>query len=92
MRQSKSKIRKRRKTKFRKINLKISGKLHAHLERYCEVYKLTPNRVIKKAIKTYLERFGPTLDLIPEKVSEKQLKLFAIADYESTTIAKVAEK
>lgn len=86
------KARKRRKVKFRKINLKISGNLHSNLDRYCKLYRLTPNKVIKKAIKTYLERFGPKLDQIPERISEKQLKLFAITDDEPATISRAAGK
>ena len=66
----------RRKIKYKSVSLKVSAKQYDLLKRYCAKHKLTPNKVVKKALRVYLERFGPVLDNQTVKVSENQLTIF----------------
>lgn len=73
--------RKRKKVRYKSLSLKLSTISYAKLQRYCQKHRLTPNKVMKKALKVYMERFGPVMDhQVP--VSENQLTIFdAGADY-----------
>lgn len=66
----------RKKVKFRKITFKVSGNQYSALHHYCVKHNLTPNKVIRKALKVYLERFGSVIEKHPVKISEKQLTIF----------------
>jgi hypothetical protein len=66
----------RKKIKYKSISLKVSANQYSLLKFYCAKHKLTPNKVIKKALRVYLDRFGPVLDNHSVKVSENQLTIF----------------
>jgi hypothetical protein len=66
----------RKKIKYKSISMKVSANQYSTLQRYCAKYKLTPNKVIKKALRVYMDRFGPVLDNHSVKVSENQLTIF----------------
>lgn len=68
----------RRKVKYKSVSLKVSAKQYNAIKLYCARHKLTPNKVIKKALRVYLERFGPVLDNQTVKVSENQLTIFDV--------------
>lgn len=74
--QAKSTRRKRKKIRYKSLSLKLSAVGYARLQRYCSKHQLTPNKVIKKALRVYLERFGPVLDHAYVPVSENQLTIF----------------
>ncbi len=66
---------KKHKIKFRKVALKISSIQMKKIDRFCDLHKSTPNRVIKNAINEYLDAHAAD---IPEEepVVKNQLKLF----------------
>lgn len=68
----------RKKIKYKSISLKVSARQYSVLQRYCAKHKLTPNKVLKKALRVYMERFGPIMDHVPLPVSEKQLTIFDV--------------
>lgn len=65
----------KRKTKYRKITIKLSAQQMKSLDNYCEARKTTPNKLIKKSIKRFIYGFDKS---VPGEyfVSEKQLDLF----------------
>jgi hypothetical protein len=66
---------KRKKTKYKKITIKLSARQKKSLENYCSARKTTPNKLIKKSIKRFINGFDRS---VPGEyyVSEKQLDLF----------------
>jgi hypothetical protein len=66
----------RKKIKYKSISMKVSANQYSTLQRYCSKHKLTPNKVIKKALRVYMDRFGPVLDNHTVKISENQLTIF----------------
>ena len=70
---------KRKKIRYRKMNLKITEKQKKQMLRFCRAKRTTPVRLIKKALLEYMERYGAD---IPEEVvvSKNQLKLFDPAE------------
>jgi len=74
--------RKRKKVRYKSLSLKLSTLSYAKLKRYCQKHRLTPNKVLKKALKVYMERFGPVVSNNHVPVGENQLTIFdAGADY-----------
>lgn len=72
---TKSRVHKRKKIRYKKVEFKISAIQKKRIDRYCRLKKTTAVKVIKKAVKEYLERHAADL---PEEVvvSKNQLKLF----------------
>jgi len=67
--------RKRKKTKYVKITLKLSTRQKKSLMNYCQARQTTPNKLIKKSIRRYINGFDKN---VPEEyfVTENQLDLF----------------
>jgi len=75
-----------RKRKYKKITFKLSSRQYRITERYCAIYKTTPNKLIKLLLKKHLEHF-PDLENEDEKfISKNQLKLFDSTKVEQTEI------
>ncbi|HOW24867.1 MAG TPA: hypothetical protein PK711_04285 [Bacteroidales bacterium] len=72
-------MRKRKRVKFRTIELKLSPRQKQSLENYCQARHTTPVKLIKKCIRRYTEGFARN---VPEEyyVTEKQLVLFNDAE------------
>lgn len=85
-------IKRRRKIKYKSISLKISAKQHDVIKVYCAKYKLTPNKVIKKALRVYLERFGPVIDNQTAKIGKNQLTIFDAGADEADSAVSESEK
>jgi len=67
--------RKRKKTRYSKLIIKLSLKQKRSLLNYCTARQTTPNKLIKKSIKRYINGFDKN---VPDEyfVTEKQLDLF----------------
>jgi len=75
-----------RKRKYKKITFKLSSRQYRITERYCAIYKTTPNKLIKLLLKKHLEHF-PDLENDDKKyISKNQLKLFDSTKVEQTEI------
>jgi hypothetical protein len=70
---------KRKKIRYRKVEFKVSDQQKKRIDRYCRYKKLTPVKMIKKAVEEYLQRHAADL---PEQVvvSKNQLKLFDLGE------------
>ncbi len=68
-------MRKRKRVKFRSIELKLSPRQKQSLENYCEARHTTPVKLIKKCIRKYTEGFAKH---VPGEyyITENQLALF----------------
>ncbi len=68
-------MRKRKRVRFRTIELKLSPRQKQSLENYCQARHTTPVKLIKKCIRKYTEGFARS---VPDEyyVTEKQLALF----------------
>ncbi|MFU8842436.1 MAG: hypothetical protein ACNA7V_01365 [Bacteroidales bacterium] len=66
---------KRKKTRYSTVILKLTARQKKSLVNYCEARKTTPNKLIKKSIQRYINGFDRA---VPEEyfVSERQLELF----------------
>lgn len=66
---------KRRRTKYRTIEFKLSIRQRQSLMNYCEARQTTPVKLIKKCIRKYIEGFA---EHVPGEyyVTENQLALF----------------
>jgi hypothetical protein len=69
-------MKKRRKVKFRKLLIKISDKQQKLMDRYCKAFHLTPNKLMRQALREYMERNAHRIPDEPDPVSKNQLKLF----------------
>ncbi len=69
-------MKKRRKVKFRKLLIKISDKQQKLMDRYCRAFHLTPNKLMRQALREFMERNAHRLPPETEPVSKNQLKLF----------------
>ncbi len=76
----KRKSRRRKKIKFKRIEFKMTTLQYDRLKRYCSKHKLTPVRLVRKALNVYIDRFGPELDHIRIPVGKNQLSIFDIVD------------
>jgi hypothetical protein len=67
--------RKRKKTRYVKITLKLTARQKRSLLNYCEARQTTPNKLIKKSIRRYINGFDKN---VPQEyyVTENQLDLF----------------
>jgi hypothetical protein len=67
--------RKRKKTRYTTIKLKLTSRQKRSLMNYCEARQTTPNKLIKKQIRRFLNGFDKN---VPDEyfASEKQLDLF----------------
>lgn len=66
---------KNKKKKFKTFSFKLSERQMKSLTNYCNARNTTPNKLIKKSIRTYIENFDKS---VPEKyhVQHNQLDLF----------------
>lgn len=65
-----------RKTRFRHLRFKVSVQQYREIQRYCQVLDLTPNKMIKRALREFMQRNAHLVPDEPEPVSKNQLKLF----------------
>ena len=67
------------KIRYKKVAFKLSEKQKSIVDRFCRAKKITPNKMIKSAIKDYIRKFA---DSLPEEdyISENQLKLFDVEE------------
>jgi hypothetical protein len=65
----------KRKVKYKRYTLMLSEKQKKIIDRYCELRKTSPNKLIKTAIKEYLQHHASALPQ-EEEISENQLCLF----------------
>ena len=70
------------KKKFRKISFKLSKRQLDIIKRYCKYQDLTPNKLIKTAIREYLEKYKDDIPEEEDYISENQLKLW---DFDADT-------
>lgn len=72
---SSGKKKKRKKTRYSKLTIKLSAKQKRSLINYCKARKTTPNKLVKKSIKRFINGFDKN---VPDEFfkSEKQLGLF----------------
>ena len=64
-----------KKKKFKKFTFMLSDRQMKSLKNYCSARNTTPNKLIKKSIRSYIEQFDKS---VPEKyhVQHNQLDLF----------------
>ncbi|MBU2649317.1 MAG: hypothetical protein KKA81_00150 [Bacteroidetes bacterium] len=70
---------KRRKIRYKKVEIKLSSRQVRSLENYCKARKITPNKLIRKVLKPYLHAY---VQGIPEGnyATPNQLNLFKEGD------------
>jgi hypothetical protein len=66
----------KRKPRFRHLRFKVSVQQYREILRYCQVLGLTPNKMIKKALREFMQRNAHLIPADPEPVGKNQLKLF----------------
>lgn len=73
------KKKKKRKIKYKKFEFKLSEKQKGLIDKFCHAKKVSPNKMIKTAIRDYISKFAGSL---PEEdyISENQLKLFDVEE------------
>jgi hypothetical protein len=76
---AKKKKAKRKKIKYFKFELKLSKPEKEKILYFCEVKKITPNKMIKNALRDYMKRHGSNLKR-QEPVSEKQINIFDVIE------------
>lgn len=64
------------KTRFRHLRFKVSVQQYREIQRYCQILGLTPNKMIKRALREFMQRNAHLVPDEPEPVSKNQLKLF----------------
>ncbi|HNX07685.1 MAG TPA: hypothetical protein PKL96_08885 [Bacteroidales bacterium] len=74
-----SKKKKKRKIKYKKFEFKLSEKQKKIIDKFCHAKKVSPNKMMKTAIRDYISKFA---DSLPEEdyISENQLKLFDVEE------------
>ncbi len=72
----KKKKTRKKKIRYKTLAVKITREQFEVVDRYCRKHKLTPNKLMKKALWIYIDRFGPLLDIPENHVSDNQLSLF----------------
>jgi len=70
---------KKRKIRYKKFEFKLSEKQKRIIDKFCHAKKISPNKMIKSAIKDYISKFAGSL---PEEdyISENQLQLFDVEE------------
>ncbi|MEI6124148.1 MAG: hypothetical protein WCQ95_11045 [Bacteroidota bacterium] len=70
---------KKKKIKYKKFEFKLSVKQKNIIDKFCRAKKVSPNKMIKSAIKDYIRKFA---DSLPEEdfISENQLCLFDVEE------------
>ncbi|HNW90114.1 MAG TPA: hypothetical protein PKN48_10660 [Bacteroidales bacterium] len=73
------KKKRKRKIKYKKFEFKLSEKQKKLIDKFCHAKKVSPNKMIKTAIRDYISKFA---DSLPEEdyISENQLKLFDVEE------------
>lgn len=73
----KSKKKARKAVKFKTVTIKLSSKQKRSLVNYSKVYRTTPNKLIKKAIRPLLENYADLeVGERPARQKVSQLELF----------------
>ena len=82
---------KKRKIKYKKFEFKLSEKQKKIIDKFCHAKKVSPNKMMKTAIRDYITRFAGSL---PEEdyISENQLKLFDVEEEQELYEKPQAEK
>jgi hypothetical protein len=77
------KKKKKRKIKYKKFEFKLSEKQKKIIDKFCRARKVSPNKMIKAAIRDYIIKFA---DSLPEEdyISENQLQLFDVEEDQET--------
>jgi hypothetical protein len=70
---------KKRKIRYKKFEFKLSEKQKKLIDKFCRAKKVSPNKMIKTAIRDYIRKFA---DSLPEEdyISENQLQLFNVEE------------
>lgn len=66
--------RKKRKVRYKKYVFKLSFKQKELIDKFCQIHKTTPNKLIRRSVKEFLAR-----NVTPEDeyyISENQLSIF----------------
>lgn len=73
------KKKRKRKIKYKKFEFKLSEKQKRLIDKFCHAKKVSPNKMIKTAIRDYISKFA---DSLPEEdyISENQLQLFDVEE------------
>ena len=74
---SKKKI--KRKIKYKKFEFKLSEKQKKIIDKFCHAKKVSPNKMMKTAIRDYISKFADSLSE-EDYISENQLKLFDVEE------------
>ncbi len=69
--------RKRKKTRFRKVTIKLTARQKKSLDNFCRSRRTTPNKLIKRSIRPFLENYHG-IDIPSDPVKAKQLELFIL--------------
>lgn len=67
---------KSRKVSYKEVSLRLSHKQINSLNNYCEINKVTPNKLIKGLLKSYVEDYTDE-KIGKEEADKRQLNLFA---------------
>lgn len=68
-----------KKIKYKKFEFKLSEKQKKIIDKFCHAKKVSPNKMIKTAIRDYISKYASSL---PEEdyIGENQLQLFDVED------------
>lgn len=67
---------KRKKIRFKAVQVKLSEKQHTTALRYCRLMHLTPNKLLRLALREFMDRNAHRLPEPGAKVGKNQLSLF----------------
>ncbi len=68
---------KKKKIKYKKFAFKLSEKQKVIIDKFCNAKKMSPNKMIKTAIRDYISKFADSL-AEEDSISENQLSLFDV--------------
>jgi len=70
---------KKKRIRYKKFEFKLSEKQKKIIDKFCHAKKVSPNKMIKSAIRDYISKFA---DSLPEEdyISENQLQLFDVEE------------
>jgi hypothetical protein len=73
------KKKKKRKIRYKKFEFKLSEKQKRLIDKFCRARKVSPNKMIKTAIRDYISKFADSLP-VEDYISENQLQLFDVEE------------
>ena len=71
-----TKRKKNKKRRFKKITLKLTSNQFKYLQKYCIIYRTTPNKLIKTLLSNHINSFPELKKQEEYHISKNQLKLF----------------